>query len=174
MCRAIKTIAFFTALMMINTGTAFGDHWKAGVNYNVDLCFEQTEKVASGADPETLSTLYCTRALRDKKLSREDRSTTLYNRGVIQQAQGSLVESRASFEKSVHLSKTIDQRNLALAEVARKLGDHRVAFEQYDLLADSEFARDSDDVQAAVLARREESLQMLDRSLQASIKKSDE
>lgn len=156
MCRVIKAIVFFVALMMINVGTAFGDHWKAGVNQNADMCFEQTVKVANGADPQSLSTIYCTRALRVRPLGREDRSAILFNHGIIQNAQGNLIAARASFEKAVRLSRTVDQRNLALAEVARELGDYRVALEQYDLLATSAFAAESEDLRVAVSARREE------------------
>lgn len=156
MCRVIKAIVFAGALMMINVGIAFGAHWEAFEDCNADLCFKETEKVANGADPETLSTIHCTRALRVKPLTREDRSAILYNRGIIQKAQGYLVAARASFERAVHLSRTVDQRNLALAEAARELGDYRVALEQYDLLTRSAFAADSEDLRVAVVARREE------------------
>ncbi len=166
MTKIIKAIAFAVALMLITGGTAFGDHWKASVNHNVELCFEETVKVANGADPATLSTSPCTRALR-ADLSRKNESATLYNRGVVQRAQGYLVAARKSFEKAVQLSGQIDQRNLALAEVARELGDFDVAFEQYDLLARSGCG--SEELHAAVLARRGEAQQMLDRTLHAAI-----
>ena len=169
MSRIVKKIVLISVLMMINGGAAFAGHWTAGQNSNIDLCFEETEKVANGADPETLSTLYCTRALRADRISREDRSATHHNRGIVQKAQGHLVAARESFEKAVHLSKTVDQRNVALAEVALELGDYAVAFEQYDLLTKSTFAAESADLRAAMLKRREETLQLRDRALKASV-----
>lgn len=161
MCRICKAIAFFIgALMMLNVGIASGAQsgfipWR-----NADLCFEETVNVANGADPATLSTIYCTRALRDKPLGKplgpEDRSLILFNRGIIQKARGDLVAARSSFETAVRLSRTVDKRNLALAEVARELGDYSVALEQYDLVANSAFAADFSAVRVGVAARREE------------------
>lgn len=161
MCRLCKAIAFVSgALMMLNVGIASGAEsgfipWR-----NAELCFEETVNAANGADPKTLSTIHCTRALRDrplgKPLASDDRSAILYNRGIIQKTRGDLVAARASFEMAVRLSKTVDKRNLALAEVARELGDYSVALEQYDLVAKSAFAADSATIQIALLARREE------------------
>jgi cytochrome c553 len=151
---------FFGALMMLNVGIVSGAEsgfipWR-----NAELCFEETVNAANGADPKTLSTIYCTRALRDKPLGKplgsEDKSAFLYNRGIIQKARGDLIAARASFETAVRLSKTVDKRNLALAEVARELGDHSAALEQYDLVAKSAFAAASTAIQVALLARREE------------------
>ena len=170
MYRIVKTIVLVSALMMINGSNALAAPWMAGQNSNVDLCFQETEKVARGAGPETLTTLFCKRALRAEPLSRESKSATHYNHGIVQKAQGHLVAAQESFEKAVHLSKTIDQRNLALAEVARELGDYAVAYEQYELLTESAFAAGSADLQAAVLKRREETLQLRDRALKASVK----
>ena len=156
MSRVCKAILFFGALMMFNVANASGAQWEFIPDRNANLCFEETVNAANGADPETLSTIYCTRALHDKPLGRKDRSTILHNRGIIHRAQGDLAAARASFEKSVDLSRTVDMRNMALAEVERDLGYYQVALEQYDLLAESDFAADSATVQAAVLARREE------------------
>jgi len=156
MCRVCKAILIFGALMMFNVGVAFGAKWEFNLHRNAELCFQETVDAAKGADPSTLSTIYCTRALHDKPLGREDRSAMLFNRGIIHRAQGDLVAAQASFEKAVGLSRTVDKRNLALAEVARDLGDYSVALEQYDLLAKSSFAGYSDDARAAVVARRAE------------------
>lgn len=155
MYKFMQAIVFAIALMMITAGTAFGQHWKASVNHYVELCFQETEKVTTGADPATLSTLPCTRALRSE-LSRTNQSATLYNRGIVQRAQGYLVAAQKSFEKAVQLSGKVDQRNLALAEVARELGDFQIAFEQYGLLNESEFITESAGLQAAVFARLNE------------------
>ena len=154
MCRVCKAILIFGALMMFNVGVAFGAQWEFNLHRNAELCFQETVDAAKGADPSTLSTIYCTRALHDKPLGREDRSAMLFNRGIIHRAQGDLVAAQASFEKAVGLSRTVDKRNLALAEVARDLGDYTVALEQYDLLAKSTFSGYSEDVRATVVARR--------------------
>ncbi|HEY5643719.1 MAG TPA: tetratricopeptide repeat protein [Woeseiaceae bacterium] len=153
---------------MINAGVAYGAGLDFGLNRNAELCFEQTVHVANGAAPETLSTIYCARALKVTPLGRQDRSAILYNRGIIQKAQGDFVAARASFEKAVRLSNTVDRRNLALAEVARELGDYLTALEQYDLLTRSAFAVDSANVLVAVVERREETLHSLERTLHAS------
>ena len=163
-----KAIAFFGALMVINVGTAFGADWEVFQDQNANLCFEETVNVAKGADPGSLKTIYCTRALRVEPLSREDRSAILYNRGIIEKAKGDFIAARASFERAVRLSRTVDRRNLALAEIAREFGDYRVAMEQYDLLLESEFAVDSEDLWLAMFARREETLHSWERTLHAS------
>ena len=161
MCRICKAMAFFFgALMMLYGGIASGGERGFLPSPSADLCFEETVKVANGVDPGTLSTIYCTRALHDmpfgRRLGSEDRSTILYNRGIIQRARGDLVAAQASFEMAVRLSRTVDKRNLALAEVARELGDYTVALEQYDLLTQSSFADQSAAMQVALSARREE------------------
>lgn len=154
MCRVFKVILIFGALMMFSVSAAWGAQWEYKLNRNAELCYQETVDAKKGADPSTLSTIYCTRALHDKPLSREDRSAMLFNRGIIHRAQGDLVAARASFEKAVNLSRTVDKRNLALAEVARELGDVNVAMEQYDLLAQATFDRYSEDARATVVARR--------------------
>ena len=136
MCRVCKAILFMGALMMINVGVAFGGHWDFAQDRNASLCFDETVKVANGAVPESLSTIYCDRALRARPISRKDRSAMLHNRGIIQKAQGDL--------------------SAAQAEVARERGDYSVAVEQYDLLTESDFAIDSEELQGALLARRQE------------------
>ena len=156
MSQSMKTIAFLGALMMINVCIASGAHWEAGVDQNANLCFEETVKVAEGADPATLRTVFCTRALRADILPRQQRSAVLFNKGIIQRAQGDLAAAQLSFERAVSLSRMVDRRNLALAEVARERGAYRVAMEQYDLLAKSTFAAGSEDLRAAILARQEE------------------
>ncbi|MDH3615927.1 MAG: hypothetical protein OEQ90_05575 [Gammaproteobacteria bacterium] len=157
MCRINIAIVILGALTMINVDIASG----ASPEPNADRCFEETVRVANGAEPATLSTTACRRALRVKPLSRQDRSAILYNSGIIQQAQGNLAAAKASFERAARLSKTVDMRNLALAQVALKLGDYRVAFEQYDLLAASDFAADSEKVRVSVVANREQALHAL-------------
>lgn len=168
MYRVYKTILIFGALMIVNVGIAYGAHWESFQDQNANLCFEETVSVANGADPESLSTIYCSRALKVEPLSREDRSAILYNRGIIEKAKGDFVAARASFEKAVRLSRTVDRRNLALAEIAREFGDFRVALEQYDLLIESEFVVNSEDLWLAVFARREETTHAWERTLQAS------
>ena len=156
MSRVCKAMIIFGAMLMINVGVASDTNVGSDQNRIGHLCFEETVKVANGVDPNSLSTAYCMRALRHEPLGREDRSAMLYNRGIIQRAQGDLVAARTSFEMAVNLSRTIDRRNLALAEVARQLGDYRAALEQYDLLVESPFASDSEDLRAAVVARQQD------------------
>jgi cytochrome c553 len=160
-----KTILLAGTLMMINAGLAAGAGLGTGQSEVGNSCFKETVKVANGVDPDSLSTIHCSRALKAKLLSRENQSAMLFNRGIIQKAQGDLVAARTSFEKALRLSETVDKRNLALAEVARELGDHRVALEQYDLLAQASFGVDSDNVRTALLARR----QMVDAAYFASM-----
>lgn len=160
-----KAIVLLGALMVINVGIASDaslGSFQSGIG---NSCYKETVKVANGVDPDSLSTIHCSRALKAKLLSRKNQSAMLFNRGIIQRAQGDLVAARASFDKAVRLSKTVDKRNLALAEVARELGDHRVALEQYDLLTKSTFGADSENVKMAVLARQ----QMVDAAYFSSV-----
>ena len=157
MRRITGAVTFFGALMMFTVGTVLGADGEMSEERNARLCFDETVKVATGADPGSLSTFRCIKALRVDMLSRENRSAILHNLGIIQKAQGDLVAARTSFASAVRLSKTVDRRNLALAEVARELGDHRVAMEQYDLLTESDLVATSEDLYAAIFARRSDS-----------------
>ncbi len=132
----IAVLAFvpFTGLAAAETTNLDGD---------AERCFAETERAVQGAEPASLSTASCRRALRYEPISRADRSAMLHNRGVIQQAQGDLDGAMASFTHAVRLSTTLDKRNLALAQVAQKLGEHEIAIEQYELLSGSGL-KDSD------------------------------
>ena len=77
-----------------------------------------------------------------------NQSIVLYNRGIVERATGDTAAARASFERSVELSRDIDSRNLALAQLAHRQGDYVVAIEQYELLIDAA------DVDAKVAANR--------------------
>jgi tetratricopeptide (TPR) repeat protein len=103
------------------------------LNGDADQCFAETRKAVAGAAVSELSAASCRRALRHDPISRQDRSAMLHNRGLIQQALGELEKARASFAHAVRLSTTVDVRNLALAQVAHRLGDFELAVEQYDL-----------------------------------------
>jgi tetratricopeptide (TPR) repeat protein len=103
------------------------------LNGDAEQCFAEAEKAALGESANDLSTVPCRRALRQEPLSRQDRSATLHNRGVIQQAKGDLEKARSSFAHAVRLSTTVDMRNLALAQAAHKLGEFALAVEQYDV-----------------------------------------
>jgi len=155
MCGVCKAIIFLCALLVIDVGIASDISQEPDQNRIGNLCFEETVKVANGADPESLSTIHCTRVLRVKSLGREDRSAMLYNRGVIQRAQGNLVAAQDSFQRAVYLSRTVDRRNLALAEVARELGDYRAALKQYDLLIESPLGVELEGLKAAMFVRRQ-------------------
>ncbi|HSG96477.1 MAG TPA: c-type cytochrome [Woeseiaceae bacterium] len=155
MGKVAAAITFFGALMTFTVGIAFGAQ-EVYEEHNANLCFDETVKVATGADPESLSTFRCTQALRVELLGRENESAILFNRGIIQRAKGDLVGARASFEKAVRLSRTVDRRNLALAEVARELGDYRVAARHYELVTRSDLVAASEGLRAAVFARLED------------------
>ncbi|MDJ0917216.1 MAG: hypothetical protein QNJ05_05580 [Woeseiaceae bacterium] len=115
------------------------------VQGQADLCYQETIDAAAGAAPETLSTVTCARALRQQSLTREDQSVVLYNRGLIERAQGRDDAARRSFERAVALSRKVDMRNLALAQQAHKQGDYAIALQQYRLILESPYA--ADDVQ---------------------------
>ena len=157
MFRIYLSIVILSAMTMLSVDVASG----ALPVPNAGPCYEETVRANSGADPNTLSTVACRRALRSEVLSRQDKSAFLHNVGIIQQAQGDLVAAKASFESAVRLSTTVDMRNLALAQVAFKLGDYRVALEQYDLLVASDFTGDSEAIRLAVAANREKAMQAL-------------
>jgi Tfp pilus assembly protein PilF len=98
------------------------------------LCFGQTLLLAQGKPADDLSVVSCNRALRVRTRDQNERSVVYHNRGVIEEAQGRLDAAYASFAKSVALSRKIDRRNVALAQLAFKHGDYSVALEQYELL----------------------------------------
>lgn len=105
-----------------------------------DLCYRETLAAAAGTAPQELSTAACARALRQMPLDREDQSIVLYNRGLIERAQGRDDAARNSFARAVLLSRNVDMRNLALAQQAHKQGDYVVAVEQYKLILESPIA----------------------------------
>ena len=102
-----------------------------------ELCYQQTVLASQGAKADELSTVSCTRALRDTPMRASDKSVVLYNRGIIERARGDTAAARDSFERAVRLSATVDTRNLALAQLAHRQGDYAVAIEQYELLIEA-------------------------------------
>ena len=121
------------------------------LNGDAEQCYAETEKAVEGAAPDSLSTAPCRRALRFELISRADRSAMLHNRGIILNAKVDLEGAKTSFAQAVRLSTTVDKRNLALAQVAQKLGDTELAIEQYELLRDSGLAEEDPAAYATVL-----------------------
>ena len=125
------------------------------LNGNADLCFAEAGKAVRGVDSENLSTMPCRRALRHESIGRADRSAMYHNRGIVEQAQGNLESAKASFARAVQLSGAVDKRNLALAQVAHRLGDLELAIRQYDLvIREGESAVDAASMQRVIANRR--------------------
>jgi Tfp pilus assembly protein PilF len=99
------------------------------------LCYGQTLLLAESKPADALSVVSCNRALHNRIRDRNERSVVYHNRGIIEEARGELDAAYASFAKSVSLSRKIDMRNIALAQLAFKRGDYRVALKQYELLS---------------------------------------
>lgn len=139
--KLVLTIVF---LGWAHTATATGDpdSLTRPLGGQADLCYRETLAATAGKAQDQLSTVACARALRQTPLSREDRSIVLYNRGLIQRAQGRDAAARTSFERAVALSRSVDMRNLALAQQAHKQGDYAVAVQQYQLILESPIAAD--------------------------------
>ncbi len=129
---------------------------QSSLNGNADQCFDEAQRAVTVDNPVGLSTMPCRRALRHEPISRADRSAMLHNRGLIEQAQGDLEAAKASFTQAVRLSVTVDRRNLALAQVAHKLGDFELAVEQYDLwIEQAASAQDAESRERTLANRRQ-------------------
>lgn len=152
-------IATIGAISFFGAASAEGIAPDFGQDTNAALCYQETIKAQNGVAREALSTRYCQRALRDKPQSSEDRSANYYNRGLIELAQGKPVAARASFGRAVRLSRKVDMRNVALAQIAHKLGEYELAIEQYNLLVNSGFtAPSTPELQSIVLRNRDRAL----------------
>lgn len=136
----MQTRLLITLAVLLPLATAAAD---SALNGDAAQCFAETERAIQGVEPESLSTAACRRALRFEMIGRADRSAMLHNRGLIEQAKGDLEAARTSFARAVRLSTTVDKRNLALAQAAQQLGEYELAIEQYELLKDSELAKDA-------------------------------
>ena len=145
MSALFKIVLSAVALTLAQVAVADATTESRPVSGQADLCYHETLKAAAGESPQTLSTVACARALRQHSLSREDQSIVLYNRGLIERAQGRADAARDSFERAVALTRKVDMRNLALAQQAHKQGDFAVALQQYRLILESPYA--ADDVQ---------------------------
>lgn len=151
----VATLASLTGLLL-TAGIAWaGPDSDRTLNGDADQCFAETERAVSGANAASLSTAPCTRALRFEPISRQDRSAMLHNRGIIEQAQGDLQSAKTSFARAVRLSATVDSRNLALAQVAHRLGDLPLAVEQYDLLIESGYVDEDSAARERILSNRQ-------------------
>ncbi len=128
----------------------------------IDPCYGQTLEIEAGIDPEKLSVAPCNQALHFRGLSREGRSITLHNRGLIEWAKGDLDAARASLERAVKLARTVDMRHLALAQLAAEQGDHRAALERFDeLIVAAERSADSVMDQRRLVEARDKALRAL-------------
>lgn len=135
--KTTKTLAITTLLLAASSAMA-GNGVPARPAYgHSELCYQQTLLASHGTRPEELSTESCTRALRDTPMRPNDKSIVLYNRGLIERAKGNGEAARANFERAVALSRTVDSRNLALAQLAHQQGDYAVAIEHYELLVEA-------------------------------------
>ena len=128
------------------------------------LCFGQTLLLADGKPAYDLSVASCNRALRIRTRDRNERSVVYHNRGIIEEAQGRLDAAYASFAKSVALSRKVDMRNVALAQLAFKYGDYIVALEQYELLLTGDAEGLSNKMLAIVARNKERVLYTLEQT----------
>ena len=154
MNHSLKTLA---AIGLIFSATAVAAEPATGpsLNGDADQCFEAARKAVTIEKPANLSTAACRRALRHEPISRADRSAMWHNRGIIEQANGDLKAAKTSFARAVYLSSTVDKRNLALAQVAHKLGDYSLAVEQYDLWIEAGQAAQDAEARESTLANRQ-------------------
>lgn len=148
-------------LLISATAAAAEPSAAATLNGNADQCFDAARKAATIENPAKLSTAPCRRALRHEPISRADRSAMWHNRGIIEQAQGDLEAAKKSFARAVYLSSTVDKRNLALAQVAHKLGDYSLAVEQYDLWIEEGQAAKDAEVRDSTLANRQSAAELM-------------
>ncbi len=155
--KTLATIGLVLSATAANAGPAAGPT----LNGNADQCFEEARKAVSIDTAADLSTAACRRALRHEPTSRADRSAMWHNRGIIEQAQGDLEAAKRSFSRAVYLSSTVDKRNLALAQVAHKLGDVDLAVEQYDLWIETVSDVQDAGTRARTLANRQEAARSL-------------
>ncbi len=154
MLNAITTVAVI-GLMTIAGVAQAEPTTGVSLNGNADLCFNEAQRAIGGADPATLNTAPCRRALQHDPISRADRSAMLHNRGLIEQAKGDLERALVSFSNAVRLSTTVDIRNLALAQAAHSQGEFALAVEQYDLLLKADYlAQDADALAKTEINRR--------------------
>ncbi len=165
----MKTVTTIVCLMVL---TAFSQATLAGERNKMrtlppgdsGLCFRQTLLLADGKPADDLSVASCNRALRIRTRDRNERSVVYHNRGVIERAQGKLDAAYASFAKSVALSRMVDMRNIALAQLAVKRGDYSVALEQYELLLTGDAEGLSKETLAIVARNREGVLYLTGRT----------
>ena len=138
------------------------------MNRNAELCFEETVRARDGAAADSLKTLYCSRALKSDAQGREHRSRMFHNLGIIQEAKGDMDEAMRSYRRAVRHTRHVDMRNLALAQLAHKLGEYEIALEQYNRLVDSDFAKDRGEVREKIARNRARALESLYESRVAS------
>ena len=160
MIKSLKTLAAIG--LVLSTAAAYAEPPATpSLNGNADLCFDEARKAVSADKTADLSTMPCRRALRHEPISRADRSAMLHNRGIIEQAQGDLKAAKVSFAQAVRLSVTVDRRNLALAQVAHKLGDFDLAVQQYDLWIEQGSSGQDAESRERTLANRQQAARSL-------------
>ena len=166
MMKAVITIVYVIGLLAFGEAALAEKKDKIGALPAGDagLCFGQTLLLAEGEPAVELSVASCNRALRIRTRDRNERSVAYHNRGVIEEAQGIRDAAYASFTKSVALSRMVDMRNVALAQLAFKHGDYIVALEQYELLLTGDAEGLSNKMLAIVARNKERVLYTLEQT----------
>ena len=130
----MKTLGLTALVGAVPAVLAGPNPWANVMSTYADACYQQARLADQQQNAAGLSIRSCNRALNFQQLNREDRSVVLHNRGVIELTLGNDQAARTSFARSVRLTRKVDMRSLALAQLAHKQGDFRTAVEQYDKL----------------------------------------
>ena len=134
----MKTVCTLLALLVSVAlpHAALAERGKTSLYFGA-ACYEESLRALRGARAERLSPTPCNDALEREPLGQQDRSIVLHNRGIIELAKGEDRAARTSFEQAAELSRSVDMRNVALAQLAFRQADYDIALQQYELLIDN-------------------------------------
>ena len=117
--------ALLTAMMTVGIPTVSAETGRA--DSSSVACFAQTQRIGAADRSEPLSTASCEQALTVAPYTREHRASVLFNRALIEQANGDGVAAMLSFDAALVQDPSLVEAKLARAQLAHQMGDYAAA-----------------------------------------------
>ena len=149
--------ACVAALFVLNASAETGT-----ADSNAKTCFSTTQKIAVTVPGTVLETAACDRALKAGPHTQAHKASVLFNRALIENANGDHFSAMQSLGQAVSMDGDLVAAKLTLAQLAHRLGDYATAVSGYaELLGEypnTRLVRDNRDLLERNLQRARQSL----------------
>lgn len=133
--KATANSVLLAAVMAAGIPMASADTGRA--DRSAIACFKQTERIGKLGEARRLSPEPCDQALQKGPYTDEHRASVLFNRALIEQANGDSEIAMLTFDAALALDPSLVKAKLARAQLAHRLGDYATAIIGYAELLDS-------------------------------------